>query len=310
MTHNGKQTALPVTNPKDEMAAFAAFQALLERAKATPVARPEPVASLIGEYLDSISHRISEKTRRDYGILLNRLIACMGNRAASELDASTVEKSAVSTWSDSHKANYLYACQAFLRWCGLKDLKLHRPAKESRGDSALIPPEVYARVLRETHGDLHQFCRLLWLTGARPMEAAGLRAEMIDWTGGLVVLKQHKTRQKGKRRVIYLPAEALAVLREQVAKYGSGLLFRGQNWGPLTRRALVGRFLRLSKKIGHRVRAYDFRHTFITRSLLAGVPAATVAALVGNSIGMIEKFYGHIGASAAPLREAAERAAG
>ncbi len=58
------------------------------------------------------------------------------------------------------------------------------------------------------------------------------------------------------------------------------------------------------------MRSYDLRHSYITRSLLKGTPVATVAALVGTSIGMIDRFYGHCQGAAGPLREAAQKAAG
>ncbi len=192
---------------------------------------------------------------------------------------------------------------------GARILPYPGPPRKSRGD-CVVSPDHYARILRETKGDFHQFVRVLWLTGARPMEVARLTAEVIDWTG-TALIKLHKNKKRGKRRVIYFPDEAMAVLREQVQRHGAtGPLFLGQRGDTFTVRALVDRFKRVSARTGAKVRSYDFRHSHITRSLLAGVPVATVAALVGTSIGMIDRFYGHCGAAAGTLREAAERAAG
>jgi integrase len=174
----------------------------------------------------------------------------------------------------------------------------------------MIPPEVYAKCLVESSGDFHQLIRVWWATGARPMEAASLTAEAIDWATGTATIRRHKTRKKGKRRVLYFHTEALAVLREQADKYGGGPLFRGVRGDALTLRAIVDRCRRLSAKVGRPVRAYDFRHTFITRSLMKGVPAAVVAALVGTSTGMIDRFYGHVSAQGQQLRDVAERLAG
>lgn len=310
--HNGRQTPLSVTDRNDQAAAFAAFQRLLEQAKSTPASRPEPIALLVSEYLDSISHRIAPKTRVDYGIHLKRLVARFPSSAAGQLDPSTLEKSADPAWSDSHKSNYLWTVQAFLRWCGRKDLRLQRPAKESRGADSVISPEVHARVLRETTGDFHQLIRFLWATGCRPMEGAGLTFEAIDWAGGTATLTRHKTKRKGKSRVLYFGADALAILNEQSGRHNNtGHVFRGAGDRPLSRQALVTRFIRVSDKVGKAVRAYDYRHTYVTRSLEKGVPDAMVAALVGHSsTAMIHKFYSHVGANAKLLREAAERAAG
>lgn len=311
MQLNGRQTPLPVTDPKDEVAAFAAFQRLLA-ASTTSTTRPEPIADLTAEYLDAIGHRISLTTRRGYEILLRRLSARLGNRAAGEIEPCIVEKVAANeNWSDSHRANFLFAAQAFLRWCGRKDLKLARPAKESRGAEAVISPELHARILRECTGDFHQFVKVLWLTGARPMEVAGLTVEGIDQASGTATLKKHKTKHKGKKRILYLSSESLEIVAEQTERYRSGHLFRGYGGRPFSRMAIVCRFLRVSAKIGKDVTAYQYRHSWASRALAAGIPDTHVAALMGHtSTNMLHRHYSHITANARLLREVAERAAG
>ena len=47
---------------------------------------------------------------------------------------------------------------------------------------------------------------------------------------------------------------------------------------------------------------YPLRHCFITETLLLGMPALEVARLVGASVVMIEKHYGHLVAKAARQR--------
>jgi site-specific recombinase XerD len=44
---------------------------------------------------------------------------------------------------------------------------------------------------------------------------------------------------------------------------------------------------------------YTLRHSFITTALIAGMSTLDVARLVGTSVMMIEKHYGHLVASAA-----------
>jgi integrase len=58
------------------------------------------------------------------------------------------------------------------------------------------------------------------------------------------------------------------------------------------------------------VRSYDFRHSYISRSLMRGVPAAVVAALVGTSVNMIDRFYSHLNAQGQEMKDVAERLAG
>ena len=316
VTFNGKQTPLPITDPNDQAGAWDAFRAMVSQAvkDATDgsVGRPEPVAELVRPYLDSIAHKITPRTRRGYESYLRHFLARFGNSAAGQIDPATVEKGAAGErWSDSNRANYLWAVQAFVRWAGRKDFTLTRPAKDSRGAEAVVSPALHARVLRETTGDFHQYIRFLWATGCRPMEAARLTVEVVDWATGTVTLKQHKTKHKGKRRILYLSSEALAVLREQAERHKTGNLFRGLRGRPFSLQAVVSRFCRLSDKLGEPVCAYNYRHTFGTRALAAGLPDTHVAALMGHtSTRMIHQHYSHIHADARLLREAAEKLAG
>lgn len=313
VTHNGKKTNLQVHDKNDEAGAWAAFQAILQAAKGKPACRSESVSELASEYLDSRSHEICDKTRRGYDSCLRWFVARFGQRCPADIEPSAVEKSAkAEDWSDSHRANVAWTVQAFMRWTGRKEFTLHRPAKDSRGVEAVIPDEVYRKILRETHGDFYNLMRLLWAVGSRPMESGALTAEMIDWASGTITLRKHKTKKKtGKPRILYLNSDALAVLREQADKYPAGALFRNIKGAPLTLQNVMVRMIRLSERIGHHVTAGMFRHTFATRALAAGIPDTHVAALLGHtSTAMVWKHYGHLNANAKLLREAAERAAG
>ncbi|MGH8256846.1 MAG: tyrosine-type recombinase/integrase, partial [Steroidobacteraceae bacterium] len=50
---------------------------------------------------------------------------------------------------------------------------------------------------------------------------------------------------------------------------------------------------------------YTLRHSFITEALLGGLSTLEVARLVGTSVVMIEKHYGHLAVGAARRRLAA-----
>ena len=307
--HNGKQTPLPVTDRNDEAAAWEAFRALLGKTipKSAQV-RSEPIAALIAEYLDSISHRVNDKTKRSYGYSLAHFAALFGSCTVDVLDQVSIEKRASEEkWSDSHRANYLWTVQAFTRWAGRKDFTLHRPAKESRGAETIIDEATQRLILRETRGDFHELCRFLWDTGARPMEAARITGESVNWLTGTVTLKRHKTKHKGKVRVLFLSSTALAILKSQMDRNGAGYLFLGMHGKPFSIQAVVTRFLRISEKIGRSVTGYCYRHSFCTRALEAGIPDTYVASLMGHcSTAMIHRNYSHINANSRLLKEAAE----
>jgi integrase len=311
VTHHGTQTPLGVHGKENELQAWAAFQKLLENAaNQKPSVRSEPLAALVPGYLASLESRAVPKTIRDYGATLKTFLARFGNSAALEIDPHTVELHASRQgWSDSYRNNWLWTVQALIRWAGRKDFTMRRPAKESRGADSLISEDTYRLILRETRGDFHELCRFLWCVGCRPMEAARLEAGMIDWTSGTVTLKKHKTKHKGRQRILYLSAEALMIVKAQSDRYdGTGHLFRGVAGKPFTIQAVVSRMIRLSEKIGRSVCAYDFRHTWATRALEAGVPDTHVSAMLGHtSTSMLHLHYSHLGQNAKLLRDMAER---
>lgn len=308
VTFDGKQIPLGVSGRDAEAHAWAALQALLAL-KINDPQTARTVAEAVPVFTEAISHRVEPGTLKKYAAELNWLAAHYGTARIADLTPTALEKAAAAEdWSDSHRSNVLYTVQGFVRWAGRGDFKLSRPPKESRGAESVIPPDLYERVLRETTGDFHQYCRALWHTGARPGEVAGLTAEGVDWANGCAVVKKHKTRRKGKNRTLHFSPEALKVLTEQLDRHRSGLLFRGADGTRLTARAVVGRFLRLSEKLGKAVTAYCFRHTYITRALEAGIPDAQVAALVGHtSTAMIHKHYSHISANGRLLGEVAAK---
>ena len=122
-------------------------------------------------------------------------------------------------------------------------------------------------------------------------------------------MKAHKTKHKGKQRILYLTTDAMKILNEQREKHLTGHLFRTRGDRPFTGRALVGRMAALQRKLGARVTCYGYRHALATRLLSRGVPDTHVAAILGHSnTRMIHAHYSHLAADAKLLREAAEKA--
>jgi integrase len=153
---------------------------------------------------------------------------------------------------------------------------------------------------------------MLWNTGARPKEICCLTAEQVRMaTEGVIPLTDHKTAHKGKARFIVLTGEAWGVARRR-SQGGTGLLFPSETGGRLTAQAIGHRLKKLCRRagVGH-VIAYGFRHTFATDALTAGVPDATVAALLGHtSTAMLHRHYSHLTSRTTVLREAVVRVRG
>lgn len=133
-------------------------------------------------------------------------------------------------------------------------------------------------------------------TGLRPGEQAALRWSDVRLREGAVRVRGTKT--KGSARVVPVAGDALAVLRRRAEARtgeGGGLVFTGARGGPVEMRYLSKRLQRLAEraKVGKNVTAYSLRHAYGTRMAAAGVPLLDLARIMGTSVVMIEKHYGH-----------------
>ena len=322
-TVNNKQVSLGVTDPADERAALAVFRQLVAKARESQTSAP-PWPERVEAFLAHKAARdLRPQTVTSYRRHLEFFLAHFGTlhpdllfspaRASGdggELVSPAVEDSArVATWGENTRRNYLSAVETFLRWCGHR-VSLDKPGRESAGAGAVIAEAVYWQAVGAARGELRPLLLFLWNTGCRPSEATRLTAADADWTAGTISLRKHKTRRasKGRPRLIYLSPTALEVLMAQREKHATGLLFpnrRGTQWRD---KALAQAVWRVSAKIGHRVTAYGFRHSYATRGLEKGLPDTHVAALLGHgSTRMIHAHYSHLSANARLLKEAAAK---
>lgn len=131
----------------------------------------------------------------------------------------------------------------------------------------------------------------------------------VDLAAGLVVLGKHKTvARTGQMRLVALVPDAVDILRRRIETRPGGLLFPGQKGQQLSANSVSCRMRRLCLRAGVKATCYGHRHTYATDALLAGVPDATVAALLGHSgTAMLHKHYAHLTAHAQALRDAAAK---
>ncbi|HTU92414.1 MAG TPA: site-specific integrase [Gemmataceae bacterium] len=284
---------------------------------ADPLAKAEAVSvqSVIMAFLADTEERVSPECQRNYRKHLLPFAKRYGSRSAESLTIAEAEAYARKPeWSLSYRNGMIGSLVSAYLWAKRERLIAHdpligirKPPKASRGTKALISADAHARLVACAEPLFRAFLELLWHTGARPGEIAGLRAEDIDLEHGLVVLEEHKEAHLGKSRVIFLSPEALAVVKGIGRE--SGLLFPGEDGQRMTAQAIGCRLRRLCVKAGvkHCI-AYGYRHTFATDALANGVPDAQVAALLGHSgTAMLHKHYLHLGARVQVLREALGR---
>jgi integrase len=112
------------------------------------------------------------------------------------------------------------------------------------------------------------------------------------------------TRSRARRtsRRVPIPPELVAILREHLARFGTGKdgrLFRSESGKPLPR-STISRAWKLARALSLTsdqlatpllARPYDLRHSGITWRLNSGVPATQVAEWAGNSVDVLMRVY-------------------
>lgn len=312
-TVQGRQVGLGVTDPVALGAAWEALKHLL--GGAAPAAATPPRVSAgdaVARFLAAKAARVKPHTLLCYSQHLKRFVEAVGARAdLATLAADHIEASAGRDgWSASTRNGYLGAVGTMMRWAGCP-LRIARPPKESRGADAVWTDQEFWMVYGAALGDFKPLLLVLRDTGARPSEAAGLTAGAVDWARGLARIKEHKTSGKGKQRIVHFPTATMGVLGRQRELYPAGFLFRQDDGKPFSGHSLSQRMMHCRERagVGRPLMLYGLRHGFCTRALESGASNEQVAALVGNTPGVIQQHYGHLTASTGLMKEIAERAA-
>ena len=318
ITINGQKRSLNVQGRRNRRAAIYAWHQLL--AGGTTVnddlmlSDEGSVGSIFREFLADCRGRIGEETLRGYKKFLLPFADVYGLMDPLNITPQHAETfSRKPEWSASYRHGFLSALVTAFRWAKRnRRIKrnplegIRKPAKASRGAKVLVPPEVHQQLLAVAPEAFKPFLELLWFTGARPGEIAGLAAEDIDVQNGLAIVSEHKTTHLGKRRVIYFCADAMKIVRELMKTTPRGLFFPGSNGKKMTSNAVSLRMMRLCDKAGVKAIAYGYRHTYGTDALTQGLPDAHVAALMGHTgTNMLHHHYSHITSRARVLKEAA-----
>lgn len=225
-----------------------------------------------------------------------------------------------STWGGSSKRLAVKMLSAALNW-GVKDglivsnpLKgrMPMPKDTPRGRESRLAPE-FIELLVENADPAFRMLLLLWRdTGARPEEIE--QAEAFNYRSGRIIYQWnaregyiHKQAKRGqqKDRVIYLTPELRAIVEQQIARHPKGKLFRTprgrpwtkqnriENWNALLARKPVAEYIvKQGLKRKHLV-PYALRHSWASDFLDSGRSIKICAELMGTSVAMLEKVYGH-----------------
>lgn len=148
---------------------------------------------------------------------------------------------------------------------------------------------------------------LLYGTGIRASECAGLRDKDIDWQDCTIRV----TGKGGHERTIPLNAEVVHILQQyRLARGvfpGQDAFFRSREGGEMSRNAIYERVRTNARRarIEKRVSPHRLRHTFATHLIQAGVGLVTVRDLLGHRLITSTQIYIHL--TAHDLRKAADK---
>jgi integrase len=183
------------------------------------------------------------------------------------------------------------------------DVKPHKAAGRRR--DLFLDLGQRRALLNAAQGSARDLMEAAALTGARAGELVNaLRSQFDARTGSMTF--DGKT---GRRTVPLSPAALGLFTRLAKSKLPSANLFvrddgrpwAHSDWDELVRAAAKAADLTPGTCL------YTLRHSFITQALVDGMPTLEVARLVGTSVAMIEKHYGHLVASSARERLATVR---
>lgn len=327
-TTDGKRRKKRIADTEDE--AFKVWRRMLDRQEriqsGDPTFREVWVAYFDWASRQVLNGQIAGKTLEGYSLYCWKFAGEHGDRRISELAPKhfTDWISGQKNWGRSSERNAVIALNRVLNWAArekrIKENPLANVSKPSRPRrESTLDAETHWRIVEAARGNKfagkidRQFQLAIIAIrhcGGRPQDVANVKVEDVssDWTRWTIADHKRK-RHTGKPKVVYLSPCLQTITRILADGRSSGPLFRGRR-GALTVNSIGCRIKRIKQQlgIGGEVVAYTYRHTYITDALQRGVDIATVAELVGTSVTMIQRHYGHLEHRGDHLKNAARKA--
>jgi integrase len=261
------------------------------------------VAALLDDFLTWTEANRGERTYLRYLDFLQSFTDKYGRMGVADLNTGHVTAwlNQKTTWNNTTKRNAIIAVQRGFNWAVKNRGLLRNPITgmekpEAAKRTGVIPPTDFEQMLALVKDQAFRDLLIVaYDCGCRPQEINRLEARHIQIEKERAVIPAEEAKG-GTPRAIYFPTKRSIEIIDRLAKEDlEGPLFLNLNGNAWTRFAIKCRFDRLQEKLGKRYRQYDFRHSFITRKLLAGVDSHVVAALAGHKdTRMIDSTYSHI----------------
>jgi integrase len=154
----------------------------------------------------------------------------------------------------------------------------------------------------QPHPAYHAYLHLLFWSGMRPSEAAGLQWQDVDLERGTAVVRRSRhlwtygePKTIGARRTVQLFPETVRLLRALQPLRVEPILpiFPNTRGGPIEPNSLLRHWYAAQRACGIRVRGlYSTKDTFVTTALDAGVKIAWLEQQTGVNYATLRRHYG------------------
>ena len=271
-----------------------------ELTSSTP-ASPDAVIVILDSFLEWTQNNRKPRTYDRYKDFCSSFTKLYPNLAVADLtsrhvtDWLTKNKQWNSTSQNLAITTLIRAFNWAVRNCGLKFnplIGMEKPKSIAR--KTIISDEDFAKLLSllDESDPFYELVVCAWDIGCRPQELNRTEARHFENQHSRLLIPTDEGK-KEIARAIYLPTDrCLTIIQRLVDRYPTGSLFRNTRGNSWTGMAVKCRFASLDDKLGKRFRQYDFRRTWITSKIKAGVDSHVVAKLAGHkSTHMVDVHY-------------------
>jgi integrase len=204
-------------------------------------------------------------------------------------------------------------------YCDAPGVRWKLPVGRSR-KAAPVSEAEYRKLLENANPVQKAILTWYWETGCRPSELVAIRRADFDRKTKLVTIPTSKTGKRTGRPTRQFPLEKpelIRVIRERNAwlravrnrkestpgfakgdvraRLSSEWLFPGRSGAQIATGGYAEALWSCYKRAGiSKIDIIGFRHAFATRFLQKGADPLTLAKLMGTSMSMIERTYGHL----------------
>lgn len=234
-----------------------------------------------------LEKELAEQTRKIYLTQVDKFLEYIHDRPITKAETIAYKKILLTQGKKLSTINLkLMAVNGFLRYAGYADSTVKIQKQQSRPlQENLLTVEEYRKMLiqaKESGREKYYYImRTLALTGIRVSELVGCTVEAMK-TGRFIVCN------KGKSRDVFLPEKLVAELQEYCRSNAitEGVIFRGNDDGPITRIAVYKMIVRLADELGlpkGSVHPHSFRHLFAVTYMKQYSNLFELADILGHS---------------------------